>query len=283
MAARESDIGRNSTSAIGHRGQHRSAPATYTGFIRVAPDSNASGARTVPVTLVVQPPTSLTVSQPQLVFNSPGSQTLTVSATGAPIPFTVTTSGGAWLTANPPAGTTPTDVTVSVSTAGLQPATYQGLVIVTPSGSNQGISIPVTFNLTQGQPTLNAITNGASFAPGAIAPGEIITLFGTNIGPSTLTSAAYDSSGTLQSTVADVQVLFDNIPAPLIYVQQGQVAAIVPFGLFGRTTTRVQLINGPTHRTYWTSRSPTRLRESSCWILRVRARLSIRTAVSTHD
>ena len=72
----------------------------------------------------------------------------------------------------------------------------------------------MTFNLTQGQPMISAVTNGASFATGAVAPGEIITLFGTNIGPATLTSATYDSSGALQSTVSDVQVLFDNIPAP---------------------------------------------------------------------
>ena len=51
----------------------------------------------------------------------------------------------------------------------------------------------MTFNLTQGQPMISAVTNGASFATGAVAPGEIITLFGTNIGPATLTSATYDS------------------------------------------------------------------------------------------
>jgi uncharacterized protein (TIGR03437 family) len=220
------------------------APGTYTGAVRVTPDANAGGFRSVPVTLIVQPATSLTATQSQLTFNAPGSQTLSIGATGGPIPFSVATTGGTWLTATPPAGTAPADLTISVSTAGLAPGTYQGLVVITATGTSQSISIPVTFNLTQGQPIINAVTNGASFATGAVAPGEIITLFGTNIGPATLTSAAFDSSGALQSTVSDIQVLFDNIPAPLIYVAQGQVAAIVPFGLFGRTTTRVQLVNG---------------------------------------
>ena len=44
--------------------------------------------------------------------------------------------------------------------------------------------------------------------------------------------------------MANVQLLFDNVHAPLIYAAQGQVAAIVPFGVFGRTTTKVQLVNG---------------------------------------
>jgi uncharacterized protein (TIGR03437 family) len=38
-------------------------------------------------------------------------------------------------------------------------------------------------------------------------------------------------------------VLFDGVPAPLIYVAAGQVSAIVPFGVQGRTATRVQVIS----------------------------------------
>jgi uncharacterized protein (TIGR03437 family) len=219
-------------------------PGTYTGAIRITPDANAGGFRSVPVTLIVQQATTLTVSQQQIAFNGPGTQIVTIGATGVPIPFTITTTGGTWLTADPPAGTTPMNVNVNVSAAGLAPGTYQGLVLVTSTSPSASISIPVTFNVSQGQPVINAMANGASFAPGPVAPGEIITIFGTNLGPASLTSAVFDSSSALQSTVANVQLLFDNIPAPLIYVAQGQVAAIVPFGVFGRTSTRVQLVNG---------------------------------------
>jgi uncharacterized protein (TIGR03437 family) len=37
--------------------------------------------------------------------------------------------------------------------------------------------------------------------------------------------------------------MFDNVPAPIIYVASGQISAIVPFGVFGRTGTRVQVVN----------------------------------------
>jgi hypothetical protein len=39
-----------------------------------------------------------------------------------------------------------------------------------------------------------AVVNAASFATSAVSPGEIVTLFGDNLGPSKLATAQFDSS-----------------------------------------------------------------------------------------
>jgi len=72
------------------------------------------------------------------------------------------------------------------------------------------------------------ITNAASFAPitNSVAPGEMITLFGTGMGPSTLTLAP---SVPLTTNLANVQVLVNGVAAPLVYVSATQITLIVPW------------------------------------------------------
>ncbi len=70
--------------------------------------------------------------------------------------------------------------------------------------------------------------NAASFLRNAVAPGEIVTIFGSGLGPPNLTVAGPDSNGKMQTLVAGTQILFDGVPAPLVYVQQSMSTAIVP-------------------------------------------------------
>jgi len=77
-------------------------------------------------------------------------------------------------------------------------------------------------------PTIVSIVNGASFAPGQVSPGEIISIFGSNMGP-TPGLGFTPINGKIDVTLAGTQVLFDNVPAPLIYVSGGQINAIVPY------------------------------------------------------
>jgi uncharacterized protein (TIGR03437 family) len=220
------------------------APGTYTGSVQFTPDQNGGGRLIVPVTMVVSPATSLTITQQALTFNGPGSQSIAIGTTnGASLGFTATTTGGSWLSVDPATGNAPGNLTVRVALAGLTQGTSQGSVVVTPANGGQPVLIPVTVNVSQGQPVITGITNAASFAPGAVAPGELITIFGNNLGPAQLVSGDFDATGTLPSTVSDIKVLFDNVSAPIIYVAAGQVSAVVPFGVFGRTGTRVQVVN----------------------------------------
>jgi|SRR5579872_29166 len=84
------------------------------------------------------------------------------------------------------------------------------------------------------------LTSAASYANDAVAPGEIAVLFGATFGPASIAVAQADASGRLPVNVAGVRVLFDGIPAPLLYSRVGQVSAIVPFGVAGQTNTQVQ-------------------------------------------
>lgn len=81
----------------------------------------------------------------------------------------------------------------------------------------------------------NALANAANYATGAVAPGEIVTLFGANFGPSTLTTLQLDEAGKISTSVAGAQLLFDGVPAPVIYAMTGKSSFIVPYGVSGQT------------------------------------------------
>jgi uncharacterized protein (TIGR03437 family) len=92
---------------------------------------------------------------------------------------------------------------------------------------------------------LPAVTNGASFLETAIAPGEIISVFGAGIGPATPIGPHVGANGTFDTQLGPTQVLFDNVPAPMVYAGLNQVSAIVPYSVAGRAVSTVQvLVNG---------------------------------------
>jgi hypothetical protein len=86
------------------------------------------------------------------------------------------------------------------------------------------------------------ITDAASFTPGGIAPGEMISIFGTGLGPAAPQTFTLDSNGRIASTLAGVQVTFDGAPAPLLFVEDGQVNAITPWELAGKSTTEMCVV-----------------------------------------
>jgi uncharacterized protein (TIGR03437 family) len=78
---------------------------------------------------------------------------------------------------------------------------------------------------------------------GGVAPGENIVIGGTGIGPATLTGLAVNTGGTsLATLVANTQILFDNIPAPIIYVSSTQSSVMVPYEIAGRATTNLTVV-----------------------------------------
>jgi len=77
---------------------------------------------------------------------------------------------------------------------------------------------------------MKAVANAASYATGAVSPGELVTIFGTAIGPATAAGATIDPSTVkLATTIGGAQVLFNGIPAPMIYASSTQVSAVVPY------------------------------------------------------
>ncbi|MGD0668821.1 MAG: hypothetical protein ABSB23_14775 [Bryobacteraceae bacterium] len=79
---------------------------------------------------------------------------------------------------------------------------------------------------------LAAVTNAATNLTGAIAPGEVVVLYGSGLGPGSL--ATYQPvNGDVPVSVGGVSVYFNGSPGPVLYASSTQVAAIVPFGLTG--------------------------------------------------
>ena len=111
---------------------------------------------------------------------------------------------------------------------GAYPIHFEDALATGPDGK------PVEVSTSDGGLTVEAISpapvlaqgvlNGASLLSGPVAPGEMITIMGSAIG----------------SSVVPDGITFDGIAAPLLYVGAEQVNAVVPFGITGRTITKLE-------------------------------------------
>jgi uncharacterized protein (TIGR03437 family) len=98
-------------------------------------------------------------------------------------------------------------------------------------------------------PGVSAVVNAASFSASTVSPGELITIFGLNIGPATPQQLTFDSQGKVGTSLGGVTVKFDGAPAPLLYASASQINAIVPFSVAGKSTTFMQ-VAAPGGNTY---------------------------------
>ena len=85
-------------------------------------------------------------------------------------------------------------------------------------------------------PAVFAILNSAvPYAAAGVAPGELLTLYGTALGPSTGIVGGPDQNGLFPTKLGGVEVDFfsgagsSGVPAPLLYVGAGQINLQVPF------------------------------------------------------
>ncbi len=106
-----------------------------------------------------------------------------------------------------------------------------GTVYVADTGNNAVRALESQGNGLQ----IRTVANAASNSGTAVAPGEVVVIYGANLGPANLVQAGLTSGGTLPLTLAGTTVYFNNTPVPLLYTSAGQVAAFVPFGLTGST------------------------------------------------
>ncbi len=82
-----------------------------------------------------------------------------------------------------------------------------------------------------------AIGSGDATVP--ISPGEIIVLFGTGLGPDTLTSNKLGPDGKFGTSLAGTTVSIGGVDAPIIYTSSTLVSAVVPYAVNGLTTADV--------------------------------------------
>jgi uncharacterized protein (TIGR03437 family) len=232
--------------------QNTLSPGTYTGNITLTFQNSATPNATIPVTLLVTASQTVVVSSTTLGFNyqlgsaAPANQTLNVTSTGGAVAISVaSTSTPGFLSVTPASGSTgapsgPLVLTVSVTPAVFTTAgTYTGTITITPTGQT-AITVQVTVTVTGvpiPQPT--SISNSANGGFGAIAPGELITIKGTGIGPSTSATFTLAAGNTVSNLLSGVQVLFDGIPGTPTYVSATQINVVVPYEIAGRATTNV--------------------------------------------
>jgi len=240
------------------------AEGTYSGVVTVIIPGAGGSPLYIPVTLNITPATSaIALSTNTITFNVaadsmsvPAAQSVQVtSTTGSSVPFTATFvpgSGANFLTVTPTSGNTPGTLSLSVNSAvssTLAAGSYLGQVQVS-SGTGAVATVSVTLVVSPaGTPVVLSIASGASLQPGAVSPGDIVSIFGNSIGPATPatgTSFTPTASGTVSTTLAGVTVTFNGVAAPLLFVDPGQINAIVPYEVAGQTSVPVVVQNNGT-------------------------------------
>jgi uncharacterized protein (TIGR03437 family) len=229
--------------------QNNASVQTFNCQINFSFQNAATQSATVPVTVNITQPRTLSVSPTSLAFAyqitqaQPASQKITLSSTGGAVQFSVaaTSTPTGWLSVDTSSGTTPKDVNVSVNPTGLTAGTYNGQISISAPGVlTTPLVVPVTFTVSPAPaPQPLTITNTASNAPGAISPGELVTIKGTLLGPTTGVSFSLNAQGGVNATLAGVRVLFSGIPGTPIYVSDKQINVVVPWEIAFRTTTDV--------------------------------------------
>ena len=89
--------------------------------------------------------------------------------------------------------------------------------------------------------TSAGVANAASFVAGPVAPGGLVSIFGFALGPEMPLSPPGFSSATglLETELGGVEVEFDGIKAPLVFVSKNQLNLQAPYELAGRNSTNM--------------------------------------------
>ena len=106
----------------------------------------------------------------------------------------------------------------------------RGTIYIADSGNN---AIRILQPVAAGQ-QIGAVTNAATNLSGAVAPGELVVIYGSGLGPSSTTLFALND-GQVAAQLAGTRVLFNGIAAPVIYTSATQVGAVVPYGVSGNS------------------------------------------------
>jgi len=218
-----------------------SLPAgTFQAAISITSASASNSPQVLSVTLVVSNKPTLAPSPSSLTFSAPAggpnpaAQSINLSGSAA-LGFTIATSPS-WLSVSSSSGTTPATLVATANIAGMAQGSYQGSITITSgTATNSPLTIPVTLNLAvplaATGPTIASIVNAASYDASGFSAGVIVTIFGNLLGPQSGEVFKVNSQGGLDTTLAGATVTVDGVPAIPLYVQNGQINAILPFSL----------------------------------------------------
>ncbi len=211
--------------------------------------TNANASVLLPVRLTVLDAPSLIVTPATLTFNyRPGdpvplSQPLYVTASGRQVSVSASAPGIPWLEVSPATFNTPANLTVIAHPEKLSPSNYAATITLS-SGDAPSKTVQVVLNVVSA-PVVDAsgIRNLASFLPGPIAPGEVLSIKGSGFGGPSDLVARRDASGRLPTKLGDTEVFFGGIAAPLLLAGPTQLTVFVPYGIAGLGSTRMFVVN----------------------------------------
>ena len=216
-------------------------PAAYTGKIVFASATSSNKSVTVSVTL------NVTAGVPTIAASGvwpPGalvnSQATIVTLTGTNFfPTSTASIGGAALATTVLSATT---MLVTIPANMLSAAGNLSLVIATPTAASP--SAPGTFVVYGPGPQIWSVANAASYTASTVSPGGIITIYGINLGPTTLTTfPGTDPIPTsLPASGASTSITIGGASAPILYTSATQVSCIAPYSLSTKSGSSVKLI-----------------------------------------
>jgi len=113
-----------------------------------------------------------------------------------------------------------------------------------PSRLSNGVMVTRLDLARAGSPAETAcVVDGANLLPRvAIAPGELLALFADSGLGAPQPLATSPDAGRYPSLAAGTQVLFDGVPAPLLYTAPDQINAVAPYEIAGHTSTVITVI-----------------------------------------
>jgi uncharacterized protein (TIGR03437 family) len=137
------------------------------------------------------------------------------------------TNGSGWLVVSPTEGENNSTIRIDAVPGTLTPATYTATLTINAGPIVGSSNVTITLLITDPSPpavqppSIESLVNGATFAAGAVAPGSMATLGGTQL------------SGKV------VTVTFDGLDAQVLFANDTQINVIVPAGLGTKTSAQV--------------------------------------------
>jgi uncharacterized protein (TIGR03437 family) len=90
--------------------------------------------------------------------------------------------------------------------------------------------------------TISGVTNSASGMTGAVAPGELISIYGSGLGPASGVPFTVDPvTGGVDTTLGGTRVLFGSVAAPITYASARQINAVVPYEMAGQSQVTIEV------------------------------------------
>ena len=80
---------------------------------------------------------------------------------------------------------------------------------------------------------VNAVTNAASNLAGAVAPGEVVAVYGSGLGPAQTVPFQAGADGLVSTALVGTSVLFNGVAGAVLYTSGGQVGVVAPYALTG--------------------------------------------------